>query len=86
MNDLLLLIDPKALGENWVQIGKLESGDISSSTIPPIYQTIHYAQSVIIPANMYFKINFIFNETDQIPQYTGEFFTIKTRIIRSGKF
>jgi hypothetical protein len=78
--------------ENWVKIGRYENGnkddyniDFPGSTIN--YQTRFYSHSVLIPANMYFKISFVFNKRFGTNNtYSNVLSFVRTRIIRAGKW
>jgi len=88
----LLSAELDDLSENWVKIGRYENGnkddyniDFPGSTTN--YQTRFYSHSVLIPANMYFKISFVFNKRFGTNNtYSNVLSFVRTRIIRSGKW
>ena len=88
MNDLSDPLEPT----DWVKIGRYENGnkgnyniDAPGSTFN--YQTRFYSHSVLIPANMYFKISFVFNKTFRISNSFNNILSfVRTRIIRAGKW
>ena len=75
--------------ENWVKIGRYENGNKDNYNTDGFssvtnYQTRFYSHSVLIPANMYFKISFVFNK-----RFNSAFIGVnyvRTRIIRAGKW
>jgi hypothetical protein len=88
----LLSAELDDLSENWVKIGRYENGnkddyniDFPGSTTN--YQTRFYSHSVLIPANMYFKISFVFNKRFGTNNtYSNVLSFVRTRIIRAGKW
>ena len=78
--------------ENWFKIVQYENGnkDNYNSDNPGSrtnYQNRFYSHSVLIPANMWFKIRFNFDRQFNISStYNNGENYVRTRIIRSGKW
>jgi len=74
---------------NWVKIGRYENGNKDNYNTGGFadvtnYQTRFYSHSVLIPANMWFKISFVFNKRFNASLIGLNY--VRTRIIRAGKW
>lgn len=75
---------------NWVKVGFITNGNQHNwnqglGIINTNYQVKYYSQSLIIPANMIFKIKFSFPYDYAVANYSLQHI-VRTRIIRSGKW